>query len=75
MFKTDDVLKERYLDVWYSKHIDHIRYIEKNADNEKPTFFSFILLQGWITYFIMFCSIPLGVLLFRKEKKEDTAEV
>ena len=75
LFKTDDVLKKRYLDVWYCKHIDQISYIKKNADDEKPTFFSYILLEGWIIYFIMFCSIPLGVLLFKKEKKEDTAEV
>ena len=42
---------------------------------EKPDFFDAVLLRGWINYIFMFCSIPLGILLFRKEKKQDTAEV
>jgi len=74
-FKFDKTRNERYLDVWYCKYLKYPIYIKKNATAEKPDFFDAVLLRGWINYIFMFCSIPLGILLFKKEKKEDTAEV
>ena len=74
LFKQDDILNKSYLNVWYCKYLNHARYIKKNEMEEKPTFYSFFLLEGWIAYFFMFCSIPLGVLLFRKKKQKETNE-
>ena len=61
-----------YFNVWYAKEIKtavvtHGDGIEKLRLGK----FNLIFLRAWFAYILMFCSIPLGILLFKKNKDEE----
>lgn len=61
-----------YFNVWYAKEIKtavvtHGDGIEKLRLGK----FNLIFLRAWFAYIFMFCSIPLSILLFKKNKNEE----
>ena len=61
-----------YFNVWYAK-VTKTAGVIKNDDVEKdkPKVFDLEFLIGWFAYVFMFFSIPLSILLFKKNKNEE----
>lgn len=61
-----------YFNVWYARETKSAWVIKSNdVEKDKPKVYDLYFLIGWFAYIFMLSSLPLSILLFKKNKNEE----